>query len=119
MTSADFPLYRYRGKLARIIDGDTCELDVDLGFGVTFRARIRLMGYNAPEMHGPNPEQAAKAREYLALLLKDGWIYLATKKDSQSFSRYLATVYIEGLQGVMADVADLMKGSDFDVPQGG
>lgn len=118
MMAPDFPRYHYRGTLARVIDGDTADFDVELGFGVGFRARVRLIGYNAPELHGPDPEKGAMAREYLSALLQTRPCYLATARDSQSFARYLAVVRIDDAGGLI-DVADLMRANGFDVPQGG
>lgn len=40
----------YQCKLVRVVDGDTMDVTVDLGFEVYIRVRIRLMGVNAPEM---------------------------------------------------------------------
>ncbi len=118
MLAADFPRYHYRARLVRAVDGDTAVFSVDLGFGVAVEVPARLVGYNAAETHGPNPEKAAAAREYLADLLKDGWCYLATLRDSRSFARYLAAAYVEGPDGGLSDVAELMRDAGFDVPRG-
>lgn len=45
--------YIYKAQLVRVIDGDTLDLDIDLGFQVTTRLRCRLYGINTPETHGP------------------------------------------------------------------
>lgn len=91
------PAYRYRAKLHRVIDGDTYELDVDLGFGVFSRVPIRLRGYNSAEMN----TAAGKAAKLRAeLLLTGAALLIETKKigirDAQSFARYVADVYIGG-----------------------
>ena len=52
------PAYRYRAALLRVIDGDTLELDVDLGFSCHYRATVRLRGLNCPEI-GTEAGQAA------------------------------------------------------------
>ena len=42
--------YRYKATLLRVVDGDTIDIDVDLGFGVWLRKqRVRLMGIDTPE----------------------------------------------------------------------
>ena len=43
-------LYTYRAKLIRVIDGDTDDLQVDLGFNIFVRERFRLAGINAYEI---------------------------------------------------------------------
>ncbi len=44
--------YTYRATCVRVVDGDTLELDVDLGFGVHKIDRFRLLGIDTPETHG-------------------------------------------------------------------
>jgi endonuclease YncB( thermonuclease family) len=40
----------YKATVVAVHDGDTCTLDLDLGFQITFRYRCRLYGINAPEL---------------------------------------------------------------------
>ena len=43
-------MYEYRCKIARVVDGDTVDVDIDLGFGVwMYKQRIRLHGIDTPE----------------------------------------------------------------------
>lgn len=42
-------MYEYKFKLTKVIDGDTVDGIIDLGFGICLRERIRLAGINAPE----------------------------------------------------------------------
>ena len=43
-------MYEYRAKIVRIIDGDTVDVDIDLGFGVWMKdERVRIMGIDTPE----------------------------------------------------------------------
>ena len=43
-------MYEYRTKVVRVVDGDTVDVDIDLGFGVWLRkSRIRLLGVDTPE----------------------------------------------------------------------
>jgi endonuclease YncB( thermonuclease family) len=43
-------MYTYKAKLNRVVDGDTVNLTIDLGFRLTYTANCRLAGINAPEM---------------------------------------------------------------------
>ena len=58
-------MYEYKAKLCRIIDGDTIEALIDLGFEIAIRKKIRLYGINAPEKGRglSKEEQAAEAAE--------------------------------------------------------
>jgi micrococcal nuclease len=60
-------MYEYKSKLIRVIDGDTVDAMVDLGFDIWIKKRIRLYGLNAPETRTKNLEEkqqgfVAKAR---------------------------------------------------------
>jgi micrococcal nuclease len=60
-------LYTYKGKCTKVVDGDTLEAMVDLGFDVWISITIRLDGINTPESRTKNKEEkvkglAAKAR---------------------------------------------------------
>ena len=55
-------LYEYHAKVVRVIDGDTLDLDVSLGFYVTQKVRVRLAGVNTPEMHDTDATKRAAAQ---------------------------------------------------------
>tara|TARA_B100000287_G_scaffold298688_1_gene281879 strand:+ start:1912 stop:2379 length:468 start_codon:yes stop_codon:yes gene_type:complete len=43
-------MYEYKAKILRVVDGDTVDVDIDLGFGVWLhRERVRMMGIDTPE----------------------------------------------------------------------
>ena len=43
-------MYEYRAKIIKVIDGDTVDVDIDLGFGIVFaKQRVRLYGIDTPE----------------------------------------------------------------------
>ena len=51
-------MYEYHATVLRVVDGDTIDLDVDLGFHIHVQQRVRLAGINAPE-HGTKAGDAA------------------------------------------------------------
>jgi len=60
-------MYNYRVYLERVIDGDTCDVTIDLGFDVEMKhQRIRFFGLNTPESRTRDLEEKA-----LGLLAKD------------------------------------------------
>lgn len=80
-------MYTYRCRILKVIDGDTVDAEVDLGFRVTIQMRFRLSGINAPEM---NTEAGKAAKLYLERLLSPLVITVRTEKDKQEkFGRYL------------------------------
>jgi micrococcal nuclease len=52
--------YTYNALVVRVVDGDTVDVEVDLGFDVVRRERLRLLGINAPEVHGAGAEERAR-----------------------------------------------------------
>ena len=93
-------MYQYKiKKITRVIDGDTVDLDIDLGFGITLSHRVRLKGINAAETKTKDLEEKAegiKARLWLEkeLSRKGEWIIDTTKEDK--YGRMLGTLYLVG-----------------------
>jgi len=93
-------MYQYKvKKINRIIDGDTVDLDIDLGFGVTLSHRVRLKDVNAAETKTLDLEEKAKglaAKEWLKKeLSREGeWIIETVKEDK--YGRILGTLYFVG-----------------------
>jgi micrococcal nuclease len=82
-----------------VIDGDTVDLDIDLGFSLTIKQRVRLKGINASETRTLNAEEKEKglqAKEYLKKeLSREGeWIVETFKEDK--YGRILGTLYCVG-----------------------
>jgi len=51
-------MYQYKIKqIVKVIDGDTVDVDIDLGFNLTIRQRVRLKGINAPESRTTNEKE--------------------------------------------------------------
>ena len=53
-------MYTYKIKLDRVIDGDTIDAHIDLGFDVSIKKRIRFMGINTPESRTRDLEEKAR-----------------------------------------------------------
>ncbi len=93
-------MYQYKiKKINKIVDGDTVDLDIDLGFGITISHRVRLKGINAAETRTLDLEEKSKglvAKEWLKKeLSREGeWIIETTKEDK--YGRYLGTLYCVG-----------------------
>jgi endonuclease YncB( thermonuclease family) len=76
--------------VVRVKDGDTIELDIDLGFSITRRIAMRLLGLNAIELHDPG---GAEAQANLAGLLPAGTpVSLVSVRDDKYAPRYDAVV---------------------------
>lgn len=89
----------YRARFVRVVDGDTFELDVDLGFHVWTRVLVRLQNVNTPERGEPNYSQA---RDFTGHWFREngdseGFVVIMPELTSrqvfvQTFVRYVAEV---------------------------
>lgn len=82
-------MYKYNAKVLRVIDGDTIDLDIDLGFDVSFKTRVRLVGIDTPEKWHP---YGKVVKAFLKQEIEGKEVYInVTKKDK--YGRYLAKIY--------------------------
>jgi micrococcal nuclease len=94
-------MYEYRvKKVLKIVDGDTIDVDIDLGFSVSFTQRVRLAGIDTPESRTTDLKEKAlglEVKEYLKNLL-DGAedIVIQTEKpdSSEKYGRILGWLFI-------------------------
>ena len=91
-------MYKYNAKLIRIIDGDTIEALIDLGFEIATRKIIRLYDINAPEIRGALKEEKlaglkAKARLQELLDTSEGEFQLLSHGWGK-FGRCLGEIFI-------------------------
>ena len=91
----EIDLYNYKATLVRIIDADTIEADIQLGFYMTYRSKIRLLGINAPERY---TEDGKAATAWLANYIPLGHeIKLDVFKAAEKYGRWLAYVIYNGV----------------------
>ena len=89
-------IYIYKAELIRVVDGDTVDLIIDLGFDTLRKERFRLYGIDAPEM---NTAEGKDAKAWLIGVLGPyGAIYVETlqhntKDKRDKYGRFLAVLY--------------------------
>ena len=93
----------YRAKVNRVVDGDTVDFEVDLGFHISIRIRTRLLGVDTPER---GRQDFAKATNILIDLLEqqkdeEGYVMIETGKTGK-YGRWL--VNIKGVNESLAKV---------------
>lgn len=91
-------LFTYKAHIDDVVDGDTLDLSVDLGFGVFYKMRVRLYGVNTPETRTTDSVEKAAglaAKDFTKQWAKNNpEIYVKTIKDKkEKFGRILAEVY--------------------------
>ena len=96
-------VYEYFVKeVKNVVDGDTIDVIIDLGFDILFASRVRLAGIDTPESRTTDKAEKAlgiEAKEYLKKQLKDAKsVVIRTEKmdSSEKYGRILGWVYING-----------------------
>lgn len=92
-------MYKYDAKLIRVIDGDTVDASIDLGFDVWVKKRIRLYGIDTPETRTRDLEEKRAgivAKERLAeLLWASEGAFILLSHGVGKYGRCLGTIYID------------------------
>ena len=88
--------YIFEGLVDRVIDGDTYDIILDLGFYTTHTIRVRLRGVDTPEVYGKNSSEEGKvASAYVKGLIENKRVVVQTYKNApSSFNRWEADVYV-------------------------
>jgi micrococcal nuclease len=92
----------YVRKVENVVDGDTIDVLIDLGFDILFASRVRLAGIDTPESRTKDLKEKAlglESKEYLKKALKDAKsVVIKTEKmdSSEKYGRILGWVYING-----------------------
>ena len=98
-------MYEYRvKKVLKVVDGDTIDVDIDLGFDISFTSRVRLAGIDTPESRTTD-----KAEKVLGLEVKDrlkhlistaNTVVIRTEKpdSSEKYGRILGWLFLDGAE---------------------
>lgn len=108
-------MYKYKVHVTRIVDGDTVDVDIDLGFGMIYKKqRVRLMGIDTPESRTRDLEEkfyGLQSKAFLKSILKsrDEYreVYLISH-DKGKFGRILGELIVENMiatEGVSTNAA--------------
>ena len=97
--------YEYWAKVKKIVDGDTLDLEISLGFDTVITKRVRLIGVDTPEVWGVKHsseeyKEGKKASDYVKKMLPNGkWVEIKVYQGQErgKFGRWLCEVYVDGL----------------------
>ena len=90
-------MYRYKVEVTRVVDGDTVDVDIDLGFGMVYKKqRVRMMGIDTPESRTRNLEEKfyGKASKANLVRILDGNDIELVSHDKGKFGRILGELFI-------------------------
>jgi micrococcal nuclease len=92
----------YVKSVNKVVDGDTIDVVIDLGFDISFTSRVRLAGIDTPESRTKDLAEKAlglESKKYLADRIKAAKnIVIRTEKinSSEKFGRILGWLYLDG-----------------------
>lgn len=89
--------YIFEGMVDRVIDGDTYDVILDLGFYTTHTIRVRLKGVDTPEVFGKAASEEGKiASAYVKGLIENKRVIVQTYKNApSSFNRWEADIWLD------------------------
>ena len=90
-------MYRYNVTVTRVVDGDTVDVDIDLGFGMTYKKqRVRMMGIDTPESRTRNLEEkfyGKASKAHLTQLIENAKEIQLVSHDKGKFGRILGELF--------------------------
>lgn len=93
-------MYEYKCEVKRIVDGDTVDVIIDLGFSIHFSTRVRLYGIDTPESRTRNKDEKVRgflSKDYLKEWLDQGGVIIRTYRDKKGkFGRVLGEMVVGG-----------------------
>ena len=90
-------MYEYKVSVVKVVDGDTIDVDIDLGFGMVYKKqRVRMMGIDTPESRTRNLEEKFYGKASKANLIKilEGKEIELVSHDKGKFGRILGELFI-------------------------
>jgi micrococcal nuclease len=92
----------YVKKVTKVVDGDTIDVEIDLGFDISFSSRVRLAGIDTPESRTTDKMEKALGLEAKAYLKREidaaKTVVIKTEKmdSSEKYGRILGWVFLDG-----------------------
>jgi micrococcal nuclease len=92
----------YVKKVTKVVDGDTIDVDIDLGFDISFSSRVRLAGIDTPESRTTDKMEKAlglESKEYLKKAIDASkTVVIKTEKmdSSEKYGRILGWLFLDG-----------------------
>lgn len=83
-------MFTYVAKVERVVDGDTIDVSIDLGFSIWHKVRLRLAGIDTPEV---STEFGKLVRDHVRSALEGQTVTITTTKTDK-YGRYLAEVFV-------------------------
>ena len=94
-------MYEYKCEVKRVVDGDTVDVIIDLGFDISYSSRVRLYGIDTPESRTRDKDEKARgliSKDFLKSWLDKGNVVIRTRKDKKGkFGRILGEMVVDDI----------------------
>ena len=91
-------MYKYKAKCFNVVDGDTIDLDIDLGFDIHIKDRVRLEGIDTPEVRTTDEiqkEAGLLVKKFVEDLILGKEVYLHSKEfKKDKYDRIVGDIYL-------------------------
>ena len=109
---------KFKARLVRVIDGDSIELEVSLGFYITHTVKFRLAGIDTPELKQAGGSDARQAITGLLASFGDGWFTIHSE-GVDKYGRWLITIPLYESAGESETINQRLFELGFAVPYAG
>lgn len=94
-------MFQYKAFITNVVDGDTFDMDIDLGFNIHIHERVRLLDIDTPEKYGKEKELGLIVSEYARNKFSQERVIIRSEKadvaaNTDSFGRWLVRVTYDG-----------------------
>lgn len=115
-------MFEYKATVIRVVDGDTLELELDLGFDTFRKEKVRLARVDTPEVYGVKKESAEYQKGQLASQFTKEWIektngeiVVKTEKDKTGkYGRYIVEVFAGDGDSVGENLQEAIIAAGYD-----
>lgn len=89
-------MYEYKAEVKKVVDADTVDLVIDLGFNIKVQKRVRVLGIDAPEVR---TDEGKEAKQFVESYLQVGAeVIVRTERDkNDKYGRFLADIIHQGI----------------------
>ena len=94
-------MFEYKCEVIKVVDGDTVDVNIDVGFSIFHKARVRMYGMDTPESRTRDLDEKARgliSKQFILDKVADAKeIVIKTQKDGKGkFGRVLGKIFIDG-----------------------
>ena len=105
-------MFEYKAVITNVVDGDTFDMDIDLGFHIHIHERVRLLGVDTPEKFGSEKHLGLIVKQFAEKNFLNKKVIIHSEKadeaaDTDSFGRWLVSVILDEDNNIAEEDRDI------------